>query len=572
MKYTSLLAVAAAMIPIISFASPKLQTTTLPLPVNQNMAQQDKQSIDFIVGMPVYQDNLDSKQYYYIPKLQASINADGVSATFIKNEVAVSSSSQVSDLSLKLSNLTAEEYFNIRKVVIDLQKIIDDTIKTNPSDPNITIYQNYLNKALERKKTAELSITSFQNSIPGGVLVSLYNTIAIFFGEAGIYFPLFNGESLTDRQNRLNQSLVDLNSSNGGLITANIYGGFTADELLKIKTYKNNYAQDLKISIIPLASLSFESLTELQYDANGIKNQRSGIPIFSSLKGGGTLSGATFNFDLTTNGAVSFARNLSPFIPPIAVKGVLKQQGGAYKATLDCDFKASFFTQERSIINKEIAVFNDNTISNFILNGQQAQQSACQITMQSGDSQAAQNAALLALENEISKWQVQKTNLSPGDKNKYWQQMKDTQKVQTYSIAQQNNGYQNVFQAYQQSGWDNSSASILASRPNYYWQSNAQDMLGLSGIKIHKEISSNDPKATQISIPTNICFVWNVNSKAYRACNAGEQSKAVPLTDATQSAKESQSCSDTQDAIQCGNNRNIIAPVSPEGNMLPDNL
>lgn len=568
MKHISLLAIIGAMIPTISFAFPKLQTTTLPLPVNQNMVQQDKQSIDFVVGMPVYQDNSDSKQYYYVPKLQASVNADGVSATFIKNEMAVSSSSQISDLSLKLSNLTSEEYFNIRKVVMDLQKAIDDTIKANPSDPNIAIYQNYLNKALERKKTAEFNATSFQNSLPGGIVVSLYNNIATFFGNSGIYFPLYNGESITDRQNRLNQKLVDLNSSNGGFITANVYGGFTADELLKIKTYKNNYAQDIKISIIPLTNLSFESLTELQYDANGIKSQRAGIPIFSSLKGGGTLSGATFNFDLTTNGAVSFARNLSPFIPPIAVKGVLKQQVAAYKATLDCDFGPGLIIKDRSLINKQIAVFNDNVVSNFIMNGQQSQ-SACRITMQSGDSQAAQYAAIQALEAEISQWQVQKSNLSPIDKNQYWQQV---QQAQIIDRTPPNNGYQNVFQAYQQSGWNQSAASALANRPNYYWQSNAQDMVGLTGMKIHKELSSFNPQTVQVSIPTNICFVWNVKSKAYRACNEGEQSQALPLADATQSAKQSQSCTGTQDAIQCGNNRNANAPTSPEGNILPDNI
>lgn len=568
MKYIPLLTVVAAMIPTVSFAMPKLQTTTLPLPVNQTMAQQDKGAIDFVVAMPVYQDQSDSNLYYYIPKLQASTNADGVSATYLKNEVAVSSSSQISDLSLKLSNLTAEEYFNIRKVVMDLQKIIDDTIKSNPSDPNIAIYQNYLNKALERKKAAEASMDSFENSIPKGILTSLYNNIATFFGNAGIYFPIYNGEKLTDRQNRLNQNLVNLNSSNGGLITANIYGGFTADELLKIKTYKNNYAPYIKISIIPLASLSFESLTELQYDANGIKSQRAGVPIFSSLKGGGNLSGATFNFDLTTNGSVSFARNLSPFIPPIAVKGFLKQQVSAYQAILDCDFGPEFTVKDRSIINKQVAIFNDNTVSSLIMSGQQSQ-STCRITIQSGDSQAAQYAAIQALEKEISLWQFQKSNLSPTDKNQYWQQVQQSQIIDRTAS---NNGVQNVFQAYQQSGWDKSAAAALANRPNYYWQTNALDMTNLTGLRIHKELSSMDSQAVQISIPTNICFVWNVNSKAYRACNPGEQSTAVPLTDATQAAKQSKSCAETQDAVQCGNNRNTNAPTSPEGNILPDNL
>ena len=86
MSYKMFLSTAFAIVPVVSFALPKMQTTTLPLPVNQQMAQQDKQAIDFVVGMPVYQDNSDSKQFYYIPKLQASVNADGVSATYIKNE------------------------------------------------------------------------------------------------------------------------------------------------------------------------------------------------------------------------------------------------------------------------------------------------------------------------------------------------------------------------------------------------------------------------------------------------------------------------------------------------------
>lgn len=321
MKYSSVLAIVSAMIPAASFAFPKLETTTLPLPVNQSMEQSDKQSIDFIVSMPVYQDQFDSMQYYYVPKMKAVINSDGVSASFLKNEVAVTSSSQISDLSIKLSNLTTEEFFNIRKTVTDLQKIIDEAVKENPSDPNIAIYQKYLDKALERKKAVELNASNFEQSLPKTIMTALYNNIATFFANAAVYFPIFSNESTTDRQNRLNQKLVDLNSSNGGLITANIYGGFTDSELLKIKTYKSKYAPNIKISIIPLTSLTYESLTELQYDANGIKSQRAGIPIFSSLKGGGTLSGSTFNFDLTTNGAVSFARNLLLLFHLLVLKG-----------------------------------------------------------------------------------------------------------------------------------------------------------------------------------------------------------------------------------------------------------
>ncbi|APJ04403.1 hypothetical protein [Silvanigrella aquatica] len=574
MKYISLFALVSASIPAMAFANSKIQTTTLPLPVNQQMQQQDKPSIDFVVGLPVYQDSVDAKQYYYIPKLQASVNADGVSATFIKNEVAVSSSSLISDLSMKLSNLTSEEYFNARKVVMDLQKVLDDAIKANPSDPNIAVYQNYLNKALERKKAAEANVSSFQGSLPAGVLTSMYNNITTLFSNAGIYFPLNFGESITERHNRLNQSLVALNSSNGGLITGNIYGGFTADELLKIKTYKNNYAQDIRIAIMPMSGLSFESLTELQYDANGVKSQRAGIPIFSSLKGGGNLAGATFNFDLTTNGAVSFARNLSPFIPPIAVKGVLKQQVSSYKAILDCDFTSGMLPGVKSVINKQVAVYQDNIVSNLIPNVQQAQ-SACKLTMISGDKEAAYIAAVQAIEKEIGQLQIQKSNLSPGDKSQYWQQVQQqNQQIPPVPINDQTqqNGYQNVFQAYQQSGWEQSASTALSNRPNFYWQTNVQDLASLKGLKIHKELASFETQAIQISIPTNLCFVWNVNSRAYRACNPGEQSAAVPLTDASQAASQSQSCVGYKDANQCGNNRNIMAPTSPEGNILPDFL
>ena len=102
MQCKSLLTIVAGMMPAVVFAYPKTQTTTLPLPVNQSMQQGDKSAIDFVVSMPVYQDHVDSTQYYYVPKLKAAVNADGVSATFTKNEVAVSSSSQIADLSLKL--------------------------------------------------------------------------------------------------------------------------------------------------------------------------------------------------------------------------------------------------------------------------------------------------------------------------------------------------------------------------------------------------------------------------------------------------------------------------------------
>ncbi|BBH54024.1 hypothetical protein [Fluviispira sanaruensis] len=571
MKNLSVLSVVGLMIPCLSYAGmPKLQSTTLPLPVDKTMEQIDKQAIDYVVGIPVYQDQVDIHQYYYVPKLKASTNADGVSATFLKNDVAVSSSSVIADLSVKVSSLTTEEYFNARKTVIDLENIINETIKRNPADPNIQVYQTYLNKAIEKKTEIEKKASGFEQTLPQGILTSIYNNIATIFGAAGIHFPIHENENVTARHNRLNQKLVDLNSSNGGLITGNIYGGFSDSELLKIKTYKSKYAQNIKVSVIPLASLSFESLTELQYDANGVKSQRAGIPIFSSLKGGGTLTGATFNFDLTTNGAVSFARNLSPFIPPISVKGVLQQNINPYNATLDCDFGPGLIIKDRSIINKQVAVFNDNTVSNMIMNGPQSQ-SHCRITVHSGDSQAALIAATQALESEIVKLKVQKSNLSAQDRSQYWQQMQQ-QQGQIHDRTAQNNGHQNVFQAYQQSGWAQSAVSAIAQRPNYYWQTNAQEMASLSGLKIHREIVSNNARSVNISIPTNICFVWNVHVKAYRACNEGEQATALPLTDATQAARQSQSCANVQDANSCGENRNTNAPTSPEGNILPDNL
>ncbi|WP_158998235.1 hypothetical protein [Pigmentibacter ruber] len=564
----SLLSVIAGMIPFATFALPKTDSTILPLPTQQTMQQGDKSAIDFVVSIPVYQDSSDNSQYYYVPKFKASVNAEGIGATFIKNEVAISSASQISDTSIKLSNMTTEEYFNVRKVVTDLQNIIDNTIKTNPRDPNLPIYQEYLRKAQERQKTAENNAAAFEKSIPSGVLNAIYSNISTFFASAGIQFPLFHNESIIDRQNRLSQKLVELSSSNGGLITGNIYAGFTADELTKIKTYKANYAPFVKISVVPVTSLVFESLTELQYDANGVKSQRAGIPIFASLKGGGTLTGATFNFDLTTNGAVAFARNLPPFIPPIAIKGVVSQQIPVSKGNVTCNFGAGMVVKDRNVINQQVAVFNDNTLSNlFVQQGQQ--QSPCQVTVQAGDKGYIQHAAQQEVEQYLGGLQFQKSYLSPKDKGQYWQQVQQTQ---VFDRTTPSNGYQNVFQAYQQSGWGTTATQALVKRPNYYWQSQVQDVSGISGVKFQKDIVSNAASKLELSIPTSICFVWNVKSQAYRACSEGEFATAKPLTDATQSAKQSQSCITTQDAVQCGINRNTSAPTSQDGNILPEDL
>lgn len=564
----SLLVVLAGMAPAVSFALPKSDSTILPLPIQQSMQQSDKSTIDFVVSIPVYQDTNDSSQYYYVPKFKASVNAEGIGATFIKNEVAVSSSSQIAEASLKLSNMTTEEYFNVRKVVSDLQAIIDNTIKFNPRDPNLPIYQEYLRKATDRLKTAENNASSFEKSIPAGVLNALYSNISTFFASAGIQFSLSPSDTIIARQNRLSQKLVELNSSNGGLITGNIYAGFTADELAKIKSYKATYAPFIKISVIPVTSLVFESLTELQYDSHGVKSQRAGIPIFSSLKGGGTLTGATFNFDLTTNGAVAFSRSLPPFIPPIAIKGVVSQQIPVSKGTVSCDFGAGMVVKDRSVINQQVAVFNDNSVSNlFVQQGQQ--QSPCQVTVQSGDKGYIQHTAQQEVEKYLGGLQVQKSYLSAKDKGQYWQQVQQTQVIDRTTP---NNGYQNVFQAYQQSGWGSAATQALVKRPNYYWQSNVQDMSAIGGVKFQKDITSTAASKIELSIPTGICFVWNVKSKAYRACSEGEYPNAQPLTDATQSAKQSQSCVATQDAIQCGIDRNTKAPTSQDGNILPEDL
>lgn len=567
MVYRSLLTLVAGMLPVAAFALPKTDSTILPLPIQQSMQQGDKSTIDFVVSLPVYQDTSDSSQYYYVPKFKASVNAEGVGATFIKNEVAVSSSSQISETSIKLSNMTTEEYFGVRKVVTDLQNIIDNAIKVNPTDPNIAIYQQYLNKATERLKTVENKAASFEKSIPAGVLNAIYSNISTFFANAGIQFSLFGDDTIIARQNRLSQKLVELNSSNGGLITGNIYAGFTADELTKLKTYKARYASTTKISVIPVTSLVFESLTELQYDANGVKSQRAGIPIFSSLKGGGTLTGATFNFDLTTNGAVAFARNLPPFIPPIAIKGVVSQQIPVSKGTVECDFGSGLAIKDRSLINQQVAVFNDNISSSFFQQG--VQQNPCRVTVQSGDKNFVQQVAQQQVQGFFGNLQVQKSYLSTKDKGQYWQQVQQNVGVDRTA---QTNGYQNVFQAYQQSGWGTTATQALVNRPNYYWQTNVQDVSALGGIKFKKDIATSNATKFELSLPTSICFVWNVNSKAYRACNEGEFAQAKPLTDATQSAKQSQSCITTQDAIQCGNNRNTNAPTSQEGNILPDDL
>ena len=65
---------------------------------------------------------------------------------------------------------------------------------------------------------------------------------------------------------------------------------------------------------------------------------------------------------------------------------------------------------------------------------------------------------------------MQKSYLSAKDKKgQYLQQVQQTQVIDRTTP---NNGYQNVFQTYQQSGLGFCATQALVKRPNYYWQSN----------------------------------------------------------------------------------------------------
>ncbi|BBH54282.1 hypothetical protein [Fluviispira sanaruensis] len=552
-----------ALIPTLSFAIPKFETTSLPLPTNIKMDETDKLAINFIVGLSVHQDSSDPNQYYYVPKFKA-VNYEDGSLSYTNNVESVSSYSQIKEISDKKSSIIVDEYFTALNSRDQWQLALDAAKRENNQD-KIDRFKVYLKEAEDKLNTINIKNNQYTSLLPVGLVKTLNNKISDLFSYAGFPFNLPDNEPIETTNYRIRETTAQIVSSNGGSLTSNIIAGFSSDEINYIRIYKTKYAPNIKISLLPVDKITFRPLTELVYDSTGKKTLANGTPLYLKMGGGGNFTGSTINFDLTVAGSLAFARRNGPFILPVSLNATTSLKLEPFHAILNCDFSTGWSLKGRADVRDGLVVYNNDITMN--MDGTDTSTGGCKMNLISGDINSASYGVLKALDAELTSLQIKKTLLAAEDKKAYWESVQ--RDVQNNRHSGANSGFQNVFAAFTRSGWGGAFVSAFSAASNFYWHTNIQNVNMLSNVKIYKEIIENGSTKAEIPIAADICYVWNTKIKAYKTCTPEQQREAVPLTDATQQAAKSTVCSGMSDAIQCGERRNERAPVDQNGDILP---
>jgi len=557
-----LFAVVSSMIaPSVSMALPKYETTKPPLPVSQAMDPNDKSEIDFVISQIYHQDHADPNQYYYKPKFRAVEYEEGA-ASYVKNEEVVASYSGLKAISEQRYQLAVSEVDASTQSVAALQMAIANAVSTNY--PNLAMYQEMLKAADIRKAEADKRADAYEKLMPAGIIKAMNIRAADLLSFVG--FPTdFTEDSVGETARRaIMMQTIELGKASGGIFTSNIASGFTDKEVASLRNYKTKYQPSVKLSVMPMESFVFESMTELQFGATGKKNIPQKSLMFNDMQGGGSFNGASINFDLSTLGAVALARNVGPFILPVRIRGALKQQQPPFHAKLVCDFTNGWSLKGRADVRDGLVIYNNDVTMK--MDATDTDTGGCKLQLISGDLNSAKYKAFQTLEEELLKMKSDRAKLAAADKKAYWESVQKD--VQANRHTSGNSGYSNVFAAYATSGWVGAAVSVLSSSAQFYWHTNIQDVSMMSKFKLDKELEENGYETVEMPLDMEVCYVYNKKISAYRTCNPKEAADAIPLTDATRQAEKSAMCAGTPNANECGKKRQTLAPATPEGNVI----
>lgn len=555
-----------AMLSSRAMAVPNYQTTTL---VPEDWMYQDpslKDVIEFLPKLTVYQDSLDPNQYYYLPPFRA---VSGVAGSAIVNDKQIERSDEVeSSFKTLYGDLAKKEFATLQSQYLAVMGKISQT-----NDPRLL---DNLQKVAATIKAAydeaRARAEDYSKIIPAGLKKSQLEYISAVLSQAG--FAVTDTDSLAD----INTKTSQLNRSNGGMFTVNVFGGFRGNEgQLMQKFHVARAAKGLpkiKVSLIPAENFTWKPLAETIINPEG--TQGEGIPIFRNIKGGGNFVGATINGDLTLDGARKFKTPLEPTVLPIFAEASLIQKYPTFTADLSCYFKTGWSVKGRTDVRDGLIIYNNDITTNLVAddisdNGDKP----CTVKFEGGGGNASREDAyrrsLEIVQQRIVDLYWTRSNMAHQEKVDYFNAVMADVQANRHTGA--NDGWAGVATSYFTGGWGGVFVGAASQASRFYWHTNKQNVTSTSSFTWNQRIVEDGNTKVSLPMPVKICVGYSPAAKGYVACSEAEEVTATNVTEAANKAASSPECAGTSTTAECAASIENNRPVNPDsGIVLPPEL
>ncbi len=557
-------------------AIPKPDRTNLPIP--PNLSESDKALVYHALQLQVYQDAEDQNKYYYIPPFHFKQYREGASSmtlnkaniqnyafaatalktlntlrqTYIKEELdRLTKNIEKEEAKVEKVNealtLAEQEYdaalASGNKELIEVRKARIDRHLTNLTEANLK-----LEKAQLKYDEAKTAVQENKFLLPPGMGRSFFQTAIHHIALTGAKLDISSGDEPVLVEKTINSKLGEIGGGDGGFISANAYGGFTRKQREAISTYRTKFFPQVKVALLPLEKLSFSPLAEWQKDPN--REKHASTAMLSSIQGSGDYLGITITMNMTIIGSAGLAANLGPFIPPIGIKGTLKEKIHPVSATLKCDFTSGYDITGRTDV-RDGAIIYDNDITTTLV-GKDIGDGGCKLDVKSGDVGSAHIKGLQEIEKVFQNIGLTRTTLAKDEKEAYLKKVQDDVANNRRSSGSR---YGGIFSALTNLGFGGIVIPLLQHAADFHWHTNIQDVHKLSTLKFTRSIQLNGHEIVEREMPTDLCLIYNKAVNGYDRCSPKEENAALTMSKSINVAQESPTCAALPDPFACGEKR-----------------
>ncbi len=540
-------------------AYPLATASPTMLPLAANLPENEKDLIKEIIGLEVYQDNIDKKQYYYIPPFnirQYNYGAAGFMPHTTQVKHYIDAQQLIKDRNKESVAYTSRQITRLQEKIDKNKEDLKDArlklaqaLESNAINLinywkiNIEEYTKELAENKSRLIEAEKIFKDGGSLWPLGLRRDYDRQIVYELAVAGFAISIENNDNIISLDKKINDAMRELAGTYGGILTINSYAGFTKQQLDSLRTYVHKYYPALKISLMPMEKLTFFSLTNL--DKSGQKN-KSGQNIFTNIIGAGDYLGAAITLDTSVIGSMAMSLYMGPFILPVGINGTRQQKAQPFDAELDCDFSNGFTAKGRADIRNGALIFANDITNNIKVND--FSNGNCFLKLNSGDANSAELKAMEVLQSQFEQVHLYRSNLSQQEKNAYFSSILND----LNNNRQKNSRYEGIATIIQRADWRTMIIEAISRAADFHWHTNIQDVSNISNLKFHKHIKLNGDESITKAIGTNLCLVYNSDRRAYDRCTEAELIKANNMEQAEQEAQNSPECADITDPYKCG--------------------
>lgn len=552
------------------FSMPGVDKTNLPTPDPDDLEEEDKALISEALNLEVYRDTDNPNQYYYIPPFHVRQYAEGAATMFLhvrqlehygdinqkilKKDMA--SEKVVGELRQRVTALE-QEVLRVEQDLKDAERRLEDALAggnerlVKAIETVIERHKESLSRAKQKLEVSETKLLDAENRfrngeslMPEGMRKEIDQSIITSLNRAGFDIRYSDTLSAAEMKVKIDETIRLLESSYGGYLTVGVYAGFTANQVKALRTYLTKYFPKIKVALLAMDSLTFESLTELHN-----RDNTSGSKIYRAVQGSGDYLGSVITLDSTVAGSFAAAQHLGPHVLPVKINGVYKYVPPKTEVELDCKFNAGWEVYGRSDIKDGAIIFDDDITTEMTASDSGTQ--ACSLKLLSGDRKSAEFLAMQALEAQLESYGLSRIKLSKEEKQAYY-----TKVMEDIDAHRRPAGsYSSYYAIWSLAGWAGIAVAVLSDASNFYWHTSKQNVSKISSMSFNKKLSISGYDHMTKAIPPDLCLVYNAVHHAYDRCSPAELKEAKTIQQASEEAEKSPECLGIGSPLVCGEKR-----------------